>query len=330
MRSSIALALALFSPLLPAMEPMVLDTASGTLYGSLELPQPACAVHCPVALIIAGSGPTDRDGNSAFLGGANDSLKLLAEGLAANGIASLRYDKRGVGKSAGAMVQESDLRFDHFIDDAVLWSRRLQADRRFSSVIIIGHSEGSLIGMVAARKSGADALVSIAGPGRPAAQIVLEQVRAQMSPASVQQAERIVRTLLEGKMVASVPPELHALFRPSVQPYVISLFRYDPAQELSKLPVPVLIVQGTTDIQVSTRDAELLAKAKPSATLRIVDGMNHVLKTVPNDRTKQIRSYADPTLPIVPAVVKNICAFAAGLAPAHDRRRFDARRCTGD
>ncbi len=307
MKYSLLIVLVLFARGLPAAEPMVLDTPSGALHGTLEVP--AAAFPCPVALIIAGSGPTDRNGT-------NNSLKLLAQGLAEKGIASLRYDKRGVGESIKAMTKESDLRFDTYVEDAVLWGKRLRRDKRFSSLTVIGHSEGSLIGMIAARKLPADAFVSIAGAGRPAGQVILEQMRPQLSPALMKQTQEIVRVLTEGGTVASVPPELHALLRASVQPYLISWFRYDPAQELSTLSMPVLIVQGTTDIQVGVSEAELLSKAKPPARVLIVEGMNHVLKAVPNDREKQLSSYGDPALPIVPSLVGNLHAFISRLQPA--------------
>src|SRR5690606_20762943 len=139
----------------PAEEAATLATPSGTVHGTLLVPPASGPV--PIALLIAGSGPTDRDGNSAILPGANNSLKLIAEGLADSGIASRRYDKRGIGESAPAGPNEVDLRFDNYVDDAAAWVERLQADPRFSAITIIGHSEGSLIGMIAAERSGADA-----------------------------------------------------------------------------------------------------------------------------------------------------------------------------
>jgi hypothetical protein len=163
-------------------ESITLETSTGTLFGTLERPQTRLPV--PVVLIIAGSGPTDRDGNSPLLKGANNSLKLLAAALAAHGIASVRYDKRGIGETGKAMqlaaekaktmLREEDLSFETYIDDAVGWGKQLRADRRFSSITVLGHSEGSLIGMVAAQKMGARAYVSIAGAGRPIQQIILE------------------------------------------------------------------------------------------------------------------------------------------------------------
>lgn len=299
------------------VEPITLKTATATLYGTLELPQSRSPV--PVVLIIAGSGPTDRDGNSALLPGANNSLKLLAEGLAAQGIASVRYDKRGVGETGKEMqlaaektktvLREEDVRFETYIDDAVWWGKQLLADRRFSSLTVLGHSEGSLIGMVAALRVGAQAYVSVAGAGRPIQQIILEQVRPQLPPDLMKATEDILDQLTAGKTVESVPPALNMLFRPSVQPYMISWLRYDPAKEIAKLQIPVLIAQGTTDIQASPQDPKALAAANPAATLLLIDGMNHVFKSVSDARDKQIASYSDPTLPVAPDLINGISSF---------------------
>ncbi|MBC7932728.1 MAG: alpha/beta hydrolase [Rubrivivax sp.] len=293
-------------------EDAVLDTPTGKLYGVLELPVKALAPY-PVVLIIAGSGPTDHDGNTAVIPGSNNSLRYLAEGLAARGIASLRYDKRGVARSAGAGVSEAELRFDTFINDAVLWGRRLRGDKRFSSLVVAGHSEGSLIGMVAAQTLAADGFVSIAGVGQPAGQLIIKQMKGQLSPELLSKSEAITRSLEEGKTVADVPNELAALYRPSVQPYLTSWFKYDPAKEIAKLDAPVLITQGTHDIQVSVEDAKLLAAAKPSAKLLIVEKMNHVLKETPADPKQQAGSYGDPSLPVAPSLLVEMADFVKGI-----------------
>src|SRR5688572_17232155 len=194
-------------------ETITLETPTAVLYGTLERPQPRARV--PVVLIIAGSGPTDRDGNSPLLPGKNNSLKLLAEALAARGIASVRYDKRGVGETGKAMqraaektktiLREEDLSFETYIDDAVRWGKRLRDDRRFSKLTVIGHSEGSLIGMVAAQRIPAEAFVSIAGAGRPINQILLDQLRSQLPPDLLKTTEDILVQLAAGKRVDSVP-----------------------------------------------------------------------------------------------------------------------------
>ena len=288
-------------------EPIVLETPSGKLFGALDLPKSSAPF--PVALILAGSGPTDRNGNTRGIPGAVNNLKYLAEGLAAQGIASVRYDKRGVAESIKAATSESELRFETYIDDAVLWGKQLRADKRFSSVIIIGHSEGSLIGMVATQKMNADAFISISGAGRPAPQALLDQLKGKL-PADLQtKVEMITKSLSEGKIVEDTPPALDALFRRSVQPYLISYFKYDPAKEIAKLSIPVLIAQGTTDIQVPAQDANLLAQAKPSAKLLMIEGMNHVLKEAPAEQEKQMKSYTDPSLPVAPKLIDGIGSF---------------------
>jgi uncharacterized protein len=283
-----------------------ITTSTGTLYGTQIIP--TSNVPEPVVLIVAGSGPTDRDGNNP-LGEPNNSIKLLAEGLAGHGIASIRYDKRGIGESLAAGLEEANLRFDTYVEDAALWIQQLQADSRFSSVTVIGHSEGSLIGMLATQKTGADAFVSIAGLARTASQVLRDQLQHRLPDALWQQSEQILAALEQGNTVASVPPELDTLYRPSVQPYLISWFRYTPAQEIMHLTVPVLIVQGTTDIQVPVSEAQALKMAMPNAELRIIEGMNHVLKAVPLDPKQQNASYSEPTLPVVLELVEGISQF---------------------
>ena len=284
---------------------IVLRTATGALHGTLLLPA-APSARVPVVLIIAGSGPTDRDGNSPLLSGANNSLKLLAEALAVHGIASVRYDKRGIGASRPAGTSEDALRFDTYIDDATAWIALLRRDPRFSSVGVIGHSEGSLIGMVAAQRGGASAFVSIAGAGRPAQDVLREQLGRQLPPMLMEAAHRAIGLLAAGRLADSTPPALAALFRPSVQPYLISWFRFDPAREIARLEMPVLIAQGTTDVQVPVVDAQRLAAAAPRAKLLVVDGMNHVLKVVPADPQQQVQSYGNPALPVAPALITAI------------------------
>jgi uncharacterized protein len=283
-----------------------ITTPTGTLYGT-EITSTS-NVPEPVALIIAGSGPTDRNGNNP-LAGQNNHLELLAEGLADHGIASIRYDKRGIGESSAAGLEEADLRFDTYVEDAALWIQQLQADSRFSSVTVIGHSEGSLIGMLATSRTRANAFISIAGPAQSASEILRDQLQPTLPEALWQESERILAALEQGNTVTSVPPELNTLYRPSVQPYFISWFRYTPVQEIQRLTVPVLIVHGTTDIQVPISEAQGLKLAKSDAEIRIIKGMNHVLKAVSLDPEQQNASYSDPTLPVVPELVEAISQF---------------------
>jgi pimeloyl-ACP methyl ester carboxylesterase len=298
-------------------EAVELDTPTGTLYGTLRL---AGSERTPVTLLIAGSGPTDRDGNSPALPGKNESLKMLAEALAGRGISSLRYDKRGVAQSATAATAERDLRFTHYVDDAARWIVKLRNDPRFSTITVVGHSEGSLIGAMAAKAARADAFVSIAGPARRASDVLRDQLRPQLAaqPALAEANERILQTLEAGQTVESIPaePGFAALYRASVQPYLISWFRLVPSEQIATLTIPVLIVQGTTDIQVPVSEAKALAAAVPSAELRTVEGMNHLMKAAPADRLANLKTYSDPTLPIVVDVPNEVANFIRSLKPA--------------
>ena len=289
-------------------EEIALNTPTGDIHGKLILPD--SGTPCPVVIIIAGSGPTDMDGNSIGSGMTNNSLLYLARELAQNGIASVRYDKRGIGKRAAAGSKEEDLRFHHYIDDAAAWADKLGRDSRFNEVVIAGHSEGSLIGMVAAQKSNAvKGYVSIAGCGSPAYEILEKQLQGQ--PMQIQQeSAAISKELIEGRTVEQVPFYLAALYRPSVQPYLISWFAYNPAEEISKLNIPVLILQGDKDIQVGTEEAYKLHTAHPASSLYIIKDMNHVLKHCNTmQQMAQLATYRDADLPIIPHLVSLIAEF---------------------
>lgn len=289
-------------------------STNGTIYGILEEPQVTAGQRIPVMLLIAGSGPTDRDGNNT-MAGSNNSLKLLADALVKRGIAVLRYDKRGIAASAKAMVSESDLRFETYVDDAVGIIRQIQSNARYSSVTIVGHSEGSLIGMVAAQKAGGQGFVSLAGAGFPAGQILRKQLAKQLPPNVMQESEKILSELEAGRTAVTPPPiMLASLFRPSVQPYMISWLRYDPREEIKRLSCPALILQGMTDVQVGVEDAQSLAAANTKASMILVNGMNHVLKAVSADMKEQVASYSNPMLPVVPALVDGIAKFVLALS----------------
>ncbi len=291
----------------------ILATPTAKIYGTLELP--AGKDPTPVVLIIAGSGPTDRNGNSKALPGANNSLKMLADGLAARGIASLRYDKRAIGQSVVPGMKEEDLRFTNYVDDASGWIKQLRSDKRFSTITVAGHSEGSLIGMIAAHDAGADAFISLEGAGRNARDIIQEQLAAQMPPEGVRNAREMMDRVAKGERIDSIPPGLSALFRPSVQPYLTSWFKYTPSDEIAKLDIPVMIVQGTHDIQTSMEDSRRLAEAKKSAKVLEIEGMNHVLKNAPAGRLEQMSSYTDPNIPVVPKLLDEMAQFVMSVKP---------------
>ncbi len=286
-----------------AADEVSIATRGGRLHGTLERPADGPPSVC--ALIVAGSGPTDRDGNQPGL--ENDSLKQLARGLAARGICTLRYDKRGVGASNAAAPDESALRFEHYVVDAADWAARLKRIGGAPRVALIGHSEGALVALIAAKRERAFAAVSIAGFGRPAAQLIAEQLRG-LPDDTRQQGMVILEGLVAGRPAPNIPAEFGALFRPSVQPYLMSWFRHDPAAEIRAPGLKVLIVQGTADLQVPVSEARILASANPLAALAILPDMNHVLKRC-RSQADQLAAYTDPATPIEPRVVETIADF---------------------
>ena len=276
----------------------ILSTSTGDIKGTLMYPPGQSSV--PVVLIIAGSGPTDRNGNSPpALKNNSNCYRLLAQELLKHNIASLRYDKRGVGGSILSGLKESELRFDNYLSDAAGWIKMLAGDNRFSKIIVAGHSEGSLIGMIVCSQEKVNGFISIAGAGRPADEIIREQMK-NIPEDQKKEENKLLDMLKKGDTTSNVPESMSQLFRPSVQPYLISWFKYDPAKEIGKLRIPVLIIQGEMDIQVIVKDAEVLAKADPNAEIRLIRKMNHVLKdTDTMDKKEHVRLvYTNPDLPL--------------------------------
>ncbi|MGZ3402220.1 MAG: alpha/beta hydrolase [Phenylobacterium sp.] len=288
------------------------DGGRAPLYGALMTP--AKARPGPAVLLIAGSGPTDRDGNSSIGSVRPANLKLIAEGLAAAGVPSLRYDKRGLGKSAPAMLREADLRFTTYVDDAAAFARLLKAQPGVTCVVLLGHSEGALIAALAAQKVATCGVIEVSGIGRPLGVVLREQLAAGPMPPNLREQSNAALTELEhGREIANIPG-LEALFRPSVQPYLISQLTIDPTQALAAVKAPALILQGDNDVQVSVEDARRLKAARPDARLVIVPDMNHVLKAAPTDRAGNLATYPDPDRPLAPQVMPAIVDFVRSAA----------------
>lgn len=247
----------------------------GQLCGSLLLPEGTGP--WPAVLIVAGSGPTDRDGNNPLLAEPNDNLKLLAQALAGHGIASLRYDKRGIGASRDPALSEDALRFEDLVADAVTLGRALQDDPRLGELVLLGHSEGALIATLAAASLAPRAVVSVSGAGERASTLMRKQIAVALPPELNEPALKALDALEAQRPAEGVPETLLLLFRPSVQPYLISWFRHHPAEALAQLEVPALLVHGDADAQVPVEHAHLLHAARPGARLRVVEGMDHLL-----------------------------------------------------
>ena len=257
----------------------------------------------PLAILIAGSGPTDRDGNQAQF--KNNSLKYLAEGLAQKGIATFRYDKRVIAQINKATVQEEKMTFEDEVNDALLVVNHFKD--KYKKIILIGHSEGALVGLLVAQKVVVSKFVSISGAGNSSATLIEEQI-GKNAPQLKEESQKIISQLRKGELVDNISPYLAPVFRKSVQPYLISWFKYEPAKEIAKLQIPILIVQGNNDLQVEDKEAQLLKEAQPKAQLLLIEGMNHVLKKVKTLEENQL-SYLNPDLPISGELVEGIASF---------------------
>jgi pimeloyl-ACP methyl ester carboxylesterase len=299
--------------------PVVLGEGRDALHGTLAVP--ADQGVRDAVLIWSGSGPTDRDGNSA-LGLMNNSLKMLAQALAEAGYVSVRTDKRGVGASALAAPPEIDHRFETCVEDAVRWAGFLKELPRIRNVFLLGHSEGALIATMAAQRFRAAGLLLIAGTGFRAPDILRRQIASPevvMAEALLKETHKIIDALERGDTVPEISAELHAAYRPSVQPYLISWFKYDPVAELTKTSLPTMVIQGSTDFQVSMEDAERLKAARNDIRLVAVEGMNHILKTAPVDRQDNYATYFKPMLPLSSGLLPPVINFLNRASAANDR-----------
>ena len=285
-------------------ESISVATTGCIIQGSLYVPQGKKSFS--VLIVIAGSGPTDRYGNST-LGIKANSYKMLAEQLADQDIGVLLYDKKGMAKSI-SNLNEADLRFEDYVNDVVKWVKMLQRDKRIKNIYLAGHSEGSLIGMLAVQKVKVKGYISIAGPAKGIAGIITAQYAKQL-PKAAPIVDSLFERLKAGKIIDTVPPYLQSIFRPSVQPYIKSWMKYIPANEIKKITIPILIVQGGTDLQVDSAEANLLRQANPKAQLIILDSMNHILKNASVYRMQNLATYSNPALPLAPGLIKAIAIF---------------------
>lgn len=281
---------------------------SNLIEGTLLIP--STEQNVPLVILIQGSGPTDRDGNQPNM--RNNSLKYLAESLAEESIATFRYDKRLVKLAQQGRLREESINFNDFVADAKSVLQHFQNDERFSHIVIAGHSEGSLVGMLAAQ-NGVDAFISIAGAGQRIDNLIIDQLRRQ-TPMIADDARAAFDVLKENGKVTDFNPMLSSLLRESVQPFMYSWMQYNPQEEIARLDMPVLILNGTEDIQTNEEEARMLNIAKPFSEMYLIKNMNHVFKEIATgDTIENAKSYNEPHRPIVPELVDRIVTFVKAL-----------------
>jgi uncharacterized protein len=269
------------------------------------LTRPSNTANYPIVIIVAGSGPTDLNGNNPMM--QNNSLKFLSDGLVKNSIATLRYDKRAIAKSAVPYFNEADLTIDTYANDLIKFVEYASSSGH-QQIFIAGHSEGSLIGLIALQQKAVNGFISIAGAGHPADEILKSQLKPQLPPAMFTRVENMLDSLKAGHIIPEPPAMLNMLFRQSIQPYLISWFKYDPAQLIQNINLPTIIIQGGNDIQIKEEDAQRLAGAINTAPV-IINDMNHILKIINGSIQENMASYNNPELPVSEELVQTIVEF---------------------
>lgn len=259
----------------------------------------------PLVIIIAGSGPTDRNGNRG------NSYLFLANQLEKANIASFRYDKRGLPESEDSADDLSKIIFNDMVKDVESIVKYFKNTKKYKSIYLAGHSEGSLIAIIAAQRIQVDGVVSIAGAGSKAGEILEKQISNNVKhPEYKKRAIKAIKQLEKGQLVSNIDIELYAILNPMTQPYLIDWFKYDPVQEIKKLKIPVLIIQGDNDLQVGVDNAKKLNKAARKKTLKIIKNMNHVMKKVESkERKDNLKTYFDREMDIMPEVAQSIVEF---------------------
>ena len=275
------------------------------LYGTLTMPEEEDVKT--ICVIVPGSGPTDRDGNNVY-GIQTNAYRLLAEALAEKGIASFRYDKRGAGKSVVENLKEEEMVFETNVKDLKSIINNLRGMNKFEKIFLIGHSEGSLVSILCAKEEKIDGIISVAGVGKNAGDLIIDQLEQMVAKPLLKEAKKIVKSLKKGTKVEHISPALQNVFKFSGQPYLISWFKYEPRKEIATLNIPVLVLHGTVDHQVAIENAKLLGSAKKGTKVAIIEKMTHMIKEVEKEED-EFKTYSDPSYSIPKALINEIITF---------------------
>ncbi|NJB38077.1 alpha/beta hydrolase [Croceivirga sp. JEA036] len=257
----------------------------------------------PLAIFIPGSGPVDMDGNQKPMLQA-DYILQLADSLNNRGIAFWRFDKAAVLNDI--IAKKPELVFEDLVQNVGQMLTHFEDNGNFSGYHILGHSQGSLVGMLQKHPK-IKSFTSIAGPANSIDTILIHQIKKQ-SPELAAIASKHFKELMATDTIQELNPMLFSIFAPQNQKFIRSWANYNPAEELKKLELPVLILNGDLDIQVSITEAEALYKASPKATYQILDNTTHVLKEVAL-KEKGLETYTNPNFPISPQLINAIEKF---------------------
>jgi pimeloyl-ACP methyl ester carboxylesterase len=274
------------------------------IYGSIV--EPKSRSNSNLVIFIGGSGPIDRDGNQSFM--KCDMFKKLAYSLSEKGISSFRYDKRVVTQIRKGKLDKK-ITFDDYVSDAIAIIDFFQL--KYNSIVIAGHSQGSLVGLLSINE-GVSGFISLSGAGRTIDMVIEDQI-SKTAPMLLEDTKNIFKILRSGKITEDFPLPLYSLFNIEIQPFMISWMQYDPKKIIAKIPIPSLIINGDSDLQVDEKEAKLLYNSAQNSEILIVKNMNHVLVEIEGDELKNVKSYNNPDLKISELVIEKMVEFIERL-----------------
>lgn len=295
----------------PGESELAIPIAGGSLPGTLLRPI-SIAGTPPLALLLAGAGTTDRDGNNYNVPGRSDCLAMLAKGLAAKGIASYRFDKRGSGE-AYALEGNAATSLTTYARDAASALRVLSGMEDFSRIVVAGMNEGAWVGAASINEISregifVDGIVAIDASGVPP----IEELRASFSDLDEKtrrEAEDIVEAILAKRSFTEPSAPLADFFAPSRRSWLESWLAFDPAAEFAKVRAPVLLIRGSEDLQVPREAFERLLAARPNSAARLIPSMNYALKQVSSEE-ENYEAFTDPKYPVSRALIDLVASFA--------------------
>lgn len=295
------------------MHPLTIKTAGGSIRGELDLAE--TGKKGPLVIISPDSGSVDRDGNILGVGGKGNTYQLLSSALVQRGISCVRYDKRGVAESYPLVKDTVDLRFSDYVGDLQKVLAHFRADKRFTSISILGHGEGALVAAAALQnledKGLPVSFFALSPQSRPVQELLHEEI-ASYGPESLVEYERVLEDILAGGTGEPLPDFLMDVFTPDMLNYWRSWMQYDPLSLYAKLGGPLFLVRGANETVCLMEDIDRLAAANKGAKYLVIPGMNQVLKEGAGDQNALYEAYLDGSLPLSADLVQALAVFVLG------------------
>ncbi len=287
------------------VENLTILNINENIKGTILTPKDSNKNPVPLVIIVGDQGAIDRNGNEPRT--RSNAYQQLADSLLSNGVATYRYDKRTFTQMRNRKSSEETL-FSDYITDVNDIISYFKSDKRFSKMYIAGHGQGSLVGMLAIDDH-VDGFISINGAGQSIDALIVQQISKQQPGLDKVAKETFERVKNSEKPVIAIERDLYPIIGPQVQPFMKSWMKYDPAVELQKLQIPVLIVNGSKNRMSNPSEAQLLKDTTLDATLEIIEDMNHVLKIVGDDEIEASKSKINPNFPLSTRLVELIVGF---------------------